>query len=338
MTIRVGVVGGAYGATSHLPTFAALPAYDVVAVATGRQSTADAVAARFGVRPVVGYEALCADPDVDLVCVVTRPSRHEEMVLAAAAAGKHVFCEAPLAMSVASGERMAGAVATAGVVGVVGMQSRFSAGVWQLRELVRSGWLGTVENVAATAFYPTFTRPEAVAGSGWCADARNGASSLRVHGLHTADVVRWMLGEFTDVSGVAATRRAKWPGGAPATSVDSAVVAGLVGGAPCSIHTSWVAGFGGGWRLELHGSAGRLVATADGHTGHFPVTVSADRQLPDHTPEPRHAIAPEAPNYGLAGLLCRLADVLEGKPDEDLPTFADGQAMLRIATAVDGLG
>lgn len=342
--VRVGVIGAAYGGVSHLPTFAALPEYEVVAVATSRAETARAAADRFGVaRAYRGYEALCADPDVDLVCVATRPSLHAEMVLAALEAGKHVFCEAPLAVSVAEAEVLCAAARRAGRVAVVGMQSRFAGGVSRLRELVRDGWLGTLENVHATAFYPTFTREEAVRGSGWCGDASNGASSLRVHGLHTADIVRWLFGEFGEVGGVVATRRPAW-GAVSVSSVDSGVIVGSVGGAPCSIHTSWVARFGGGWRLELHGSEGYLVGTADGHTGHFPVTVRgarADFSLGDvggGVAQDRHGIGVLAANYALAGLLCEVARAVGGEANADLPGFADGLAMLRIAEGVEGGG
>ena len=345
--LRVGVIGTAYGGVSHLPTFAARPEYEVVAVATSRPETARAAAERFGVpRAVVGYSALCADPEVDLVCVATRPRAHPEMVLAALEAGKHVFCEAPLAPTVAEAEVLCRAAQRAGVVAVVGMQSRFSSGLWRLRELVRDGWLGTVQNVHATAFYPTFTRPEAVRGSGWCADAANGASSLRVHGLHTADLIRWMLGEFRQVRGVIATRLPVWSADGEqraASSADSAVLTGSVAGAPCAVHTSWVARFGSGWRLELHGSDGYLRATAEGHTGHFPVTVtgaSVDRAPHEIAGAPPlaghgHDIGPTAANHALAGLLCRLARRITGAAEPDLPEFADGLAVLRLAAAAE---
>ncbi len=91
MTVRVGVVGASYAVGTHLPVYAALPDVELVAVATAHEDTARAVAERFGARPYVGFEALCADPDVDLVDIATRPSRHREMAEAALAAGKDVL-------------------------------------------------------------------------------------------------------------------------------------------------------------------------------------------------------------------------------------------------------
>ena len=338
MTVRIGVVGASYAVGTHLPVYAALGSgaevdVELVAVATAHEDTARAVADRFGVRAHVGFAALCADPEVDLVDIATRRSRHREMAAAALAAGKDVLVEAPLAPSVADGEAMAQAAAAAGRRAWVDMQSRFWPGLQEFRALVAGGWLGTVENVVATAFYPTFTRPEAVAASGWCAAAEHGASSLRVHGLHTADLVRWIFGDL-DVTGAAsATRRPEWPGGVTATSADSvAFTARLPGGAVCSVHTSWVARHGEGWRLAAHGSDGTLVATAAGHTGHFPVRLRGARA---DEPELRDLIVPgeEQATFPFAELVRRIA-----AGGSDVPTFADGLAALRVADAVERIG
>jgi predicted dehydrogenase len=181
MSLRIGVIGASYAAATHLPAYAALAAdgvAEVVAVATSRRETADAAARRFGVPTAhVGFEALCADPDVDLVDVVTRPSRHRPMAEAALAAGKHVLVEAPLAATVADGEALEAAADKANRSGVVDLQSRFWPGLAELHRLVHDGYLGRVQNIVATAFYPTFTQQVAVAASGWCADATTGAST-----------------------------------------------------------------------------------------------------------------------------------------------------------------
>ncbi|RTL67280.1 MAG: Gfo/Idh/MocA family oxidoreductase [Pseudonocardiaceae bacterium] len=337
--LRVGVVGASYASGTHLPVYAELAEagiVELVAVATAHLETSDAVAAKFDVPHAhVGYEALCEDPDVDLVDVATRPSRHKDMALAAIAAGKHVLCEAPLAPTVDDGLAMARAAADAGVCGVVDMQSRFRPGIAELRRLVLDGYVGRVDNVAAQAFYPTFTMPAAVASSGWCADASDGASSLRVHGLHTTDILRWTFGELTDVTGTAATRQPSWPGGEgpiPATSVDSAAyTARTADGAVVSVHTSWVAPFGAGWRLVVHGSEGVLVAEAAGHTGHFPVGLSGARRGDD-------CLRPLLPaEGGPTEPFALLVRALAMGDTDDIPTFDDGVAALRVAAAVDGL-
>ena len=353
--LRIGVVGASYSAGTHLPTYALLPEVEVVAVATSRAATAEAAAERFGIpRAYAGYDQLCADPDIDLVDVATRPSRHRNMVETALAAGKHVLCEVPFAPSVVDGQAMAYAADRAGRLGLLDLQSRFWPGLWELHRLIRAGYLGVLENVEVRAFYPTFTRPERVEGSLWCADAPNGASTLRVHGLHTADLIRWLFGELSEVTGTAATRRPVWPapaGPLPATSRDSVAFTGrLADGAVCSVHSSWVAWHGSGWRLAAYGSEGVLVASAAGHTGHFPVRVEGARADDEGLREIRPMagldevteLPPDAPTYPFARLVRRLALSLQADDPAaavaaaQVPTFADGLGLLLLADAVDG--
>lgn len=339
--VRIGVVGLHYAAATHLPVYAALAEeglVELVAVATAHRETADAALRTYPVRRAhVGYEALCADPEIDLVDVATRPSLHTQMVGAALAEGKNVLCEAPLAASYAEGEALLAAADRAGTTAVVDMQSRFWPGLMELRRLVADGFVGRVDNVAASAFYPTFTRRAAVGSSGWCADSSHGASSLRVHGLHTADLIRWTFGELHDVRGMVARRQPEWPGPdgpVPADSVDSATwMARLDNGALCSVHSSWVARGGAGWRLEVHGAEGSLLAEAAGHTGHFPVRVSGGRL--DAPPE--ELVAGEGrPTDPFDRLVRELVHRVRWTgAGLDLPTFADGVAALRVAEAVD---
>jgi predicted dehydrogenase len=212
--------------------------------------------------------------------------------------------------------------------GIVDMQSRFRPGLAELRRLVRDGFVGRVDNVSVQAFYPTFTQPAAVAGSGWCADARYGASSLRVHGLHTTDLLRWTFGELEEVCGTVATRLPEWPGGVAATSVDSAAFSARTSdGAVVSVHTSWVAPFGAGFRMVVHGSEGMLLAEAAGHTGHFPVRLTGDRGDGPAELVPATGGATEP----FAALIRAVA----AGDHTDLPTFADGVAVLRIAATVE---
>ena len=345
--LRVGVIGASYAAGSHLPVYAELPEIEVTAIATAHRDTAEAAARRFAIPAAYDdYRELCRSADVDLVDVVTRPSLHEPMVAEALRAGRHVLCEAPLAPDAATGARMVAAAEAAGTLALVDMQSRFAPGLWHLRRLVREGWLGRPANIQATAFYPTFTRPEKAASSVWCADAAYGASSLRVHGLHTADLISWIFGPLTDVTGLAATQVAAWDapsGSIAATSADSsALVARTAGGALCSLHTSWVAWHGGGWRLEAYGTEGRLLAEAAGHTGHYPVALygaragdDAMRRI-DPPADDIPGVPADAPGRAFAGLARQLARATAGDPDPDLPTFDDGLARLNLAAAVEG--
>jgi predicted dehydrogenase len=166
-----------------------------------------------------------------------------------------------------------------------------------------------------------------------------------------------------------ATLSPAWPGlDRPVSSADSAAYTAVIGdgpgaGALCSVHTSWTAVGGSGWRLTAYGTEGVLVASAAGHTGHFPVRLEGARG----GARLETLVAPEegVPSWYPFGALVRelagwvtgsggsaegpgaagAADRLEATGGleavgglgglGDVPVFADGVAALRVADAVE---
>jgi predicted dehydrogenase len=106
--IRVGFVGaGANCRRHHLPKLQAQPGVEVIAVANRTRESGERVAKEFGIARVHDdWRAVVEAPDVDAVCIGTWPYMHCEVTLAALAAGKHVLCEARMAMNAAEGLRM----------------------------------------------------------------------------------------------------------------------------------------------------------------------------------------------------------------------------------------
>ena len=107
-TIRVGFVGaGANTRLHHLPKLRAQPGVELVAVANRSKESGERVAKEFGIARVHDdWREVVRAPDVDAVCIGTWPYTHCEMTLAALAAGKHVLCEARMAMNAAEGRQM----------------------------------------------------------------------------------------------------------------------------------------------------------------------------------------------------------------------------------------
>ena len=98
--LKVGIIGvnttGGWAGEAHVPAVKALESMTLAAVATSRQETADEAAHAFGAeKAYAGGLALIADPDIDIVTVATRVPDHRGLLLAAAAAGKHVYSEWP---------------------------------------------------------------------------------------------------------------------------------------------------------------------------------------------------------------------------------------------------
>jgi predicted dehydrogenase len=107
-----------------------------------------------GLRLAPDYAALLADPAVEAVVLATPHSQHTAQVVAAAQAGKHVFCEKPFALTRTDAETAVDATRRAGVTLGLGYNRRFHPEMTKLRERIRSGALGTVLHVEATMTFP----------------------------------------------------------------------------------------------------------------------------------------------------------------------------------------
>ncbi len=114
----------------------------------------DAFAREKQLRLAPSYEALLADPAIDAVVLATPHSLHASQVIAAAAAGKHVFCEKPFTLTKREAEAAVAAVQKAGVTLGLGYNRRFHPEMAKLRERIRSGELGTILHVEATMTVP----------------------------------------------------------------------------------------------------------------------------------------------------------------------------------------
>ena len=146
-SIRVGIIGAnpgrGWALTSHLPALQVLPGFEVTAVATTRQESADETAKAFGIPHAFGDATeLLSHPDVDVVSVCVKVPHHYEYVRAAIEAGKHVYCEWPLGANSEQASELAALAAARGVRHVVGLQGRKSPLVNFVRDLVAEGYVG----------------------------------------------------------------------------------------------------------------------------------------------------------------------------------------------------
>ena len=141
-------------------------------------------------------EAL-ADPKIDAVVLATPHSLHTEQVVAAAAAGKHVFCEKPFALHKEEAEQSVAATEAAGVVLGLDYNRRLHPEMVNLRDRIESGGLGTILHVEANM---TFPNGLALAGDAWRAD-RNEApcGGLTPMGIHAIDGMIDLCGEIDEV-------------------------------------------------------------------------------------------------------------------------------------------
>lgn len=156
----------------------------------------DAGAAGFGVCENLG-DAL-KDPAIKAVIVATPHSLHEAQVVAAAQAGKHVFCEKPLGLTFASAERSVVACRAAGVRLGIGHERRFEPAIERLAQLVRGGQLGKVLHAEADFSHDLIA---SLPDDNWRNDPREcPAGAMTGSGIHLTDLLIWMFGRADSVS------------------------------------------------------------------------------------------------------------------------------------------
>ena len=176
---------------------------DYRAVCDLDQSRAQSFADVAGVPLVTSHWRCVIDsPEVNVVYVCVPTAGHMEMVLAAAKRGKHVFCEKPLATNLRDVEEMVAAVERAGVNAGVGLILRHSPILTVLKALTEDARLGRLMTIVFRddQFFPIQGHYQ----SDWRKDRRlAGAGTLLEHSIHDVDVLRWLAGEVSSVSGTA---------------------------------------------------------------------------------------------------------------------------------------
>jgi predicted dehydrogenase len=175
----------------------------LAAVATSAQDTADEAAHKFGVGKAYGSgAALIADPDVDIVTVATRVADHRELVLAAVAAGKHVYSEWPLGRGSLEAVELALAADAAGVHHVIGLQLRASPAVRAAHARLAADGIGRLLSLSAfsssAGFGPTVAAPFV-----YLEDPAAFANLVTIQGAHTLDLVAALGGDPTTLAALA---------------------------------------------------------------------------------------------------------------------------------------
>src|SRR5205823_12650637 len=147
--LRLGVVGAnpnvGWASRTHMPALLALSEYELTAVCTTKQESAEASAQKYEAdRAYWNYRELVADSDVEVVDVCVKVPYHHEIVMAALEAGKHVYCEWPLGATLSQASQMADLAASRGLHTMVGLQARAAPSINRIRELIAEGWVGRV--------------------------------------------------------------------------------------------------------------------------------------------------------------------------------------------------
>ena len=270
--IRLGIIGAnshmGWAPRSHLPAIVASPEFELTAVCTTRQESAEESAKKYGARMAFDdYRKMLAHPDIDAVAVVLRVPSHYEPTVAALNAGKHVYTEWPLGQNTAQAREMAELARAKGVRNMVGLQARAAPGIQYARELVDTGYLGEVMSCHVSLVRDGLL--QRTSDRTWQRDDELGAHTLTIACGHTIDALRFVVGDFSQVSTVVSTQADQWfetdtQRMVDVTAPDNILVSGrLANGGVASVHIASNPWAGSGYRMEIYGREGTLEVSSE---------------------------------------------------------------------------
>ena len=269
--IRLGLIGasvkGTWSARSHLPAVQASSEVELTAVCTTRADSAEAARQAWGARLAFeDYRKMIASPEIDAVAIVVRVPSHYAPTKAALEAGKHVYCEWPLGRTTAEAVELSALAKAGRLVTAVGLQARVNPALMHMKEQVEAGFVGEVMAVHVSLMREgVLSRPSHRT---WQRDAELGANTLTIANGHTVDAMRFVTGDFRRLSAVVATQAKQWLDTGTktlldVTSPDNVLLSGrLASGAVASVHIGAIPFAGSGYRMEIYGRDGTLVATS----------------------------------------------------------------------------
>ncbi len=198
--LRVGVAGLGVAASQILPSFNEGSPFELVAGADTQAAARQAFSANYDRPALASVEELCAHPDIDVIWVSTPNTLHAEHTVAAAAAGKHVICEKPMAVTLGECDRMISAAQENGVLLLQGHSKIYQPPMRMMRQILKSGRLGRVIQIQSTNFNDWLQRPRLAPEL----ETKLGGGIVYRQGPHMVDIVRFLAGGMAKrVAGVA---------------------------------------------------------------------------------------------------------------------------------------
>ena len=251
--MRIGLIGlGRIGAF-HAGTLSALPSVTSLVVTDAAPAAITAVVEKYGVESADTPEKLLAS-GVDGVIVAAATDAHPELIVGAVEAGIPVFCEKPVAKTMAEGVAVARRVAGSNVPVQIGYPRRFDAGFTAVRQAVASGELGWIHTVRSTTLDPAPPPAAYLAVSG---------GIFRDCTVHHFDAVRWVTGqEVVEVYATGSDRGDPTFADLGDVAFASAVLT-LADGARAVVSNSRYNARGYDVRMEVHGSDDSIAAGLD---------------------------------------------------------------------------
>lgn len=254
--VRVGVVGVGRAGLIHARNFAKrVPGAQLTAAADPFGEALQNARAEFGdIETFTDYDDMMRSAAVDAVVVVTPTNLHLDVVTKAAAAGKHVLCEKPMAMTVDECRQMIDACDAAGVKLQVAFMRRFDHGFRYAKEQIDAGAIGEVVLVKSLTHGPSRPQP-------WMLDIDKSNGPLAEVSSHDIDTLRWFAGsDITEVYAIAGNYRSQFAAADYPAFYDNVIVASrFADGKQGLIEGAVYVEYGYDARAEILGTKGVLL-------------------------------------------------------------------------------
>jgi len=257
VTVHVGLIGAGNISDTHARAFGEMPGATIAAVFAPMRARAEQLAARHGAAPYDALDRFLDHRPLDMVVVGTPSGLHADHGIAAARRGLHVLVEKPIDVTTARADALIAEASRAPVTLGVIFQDRLKPDVRRMKALVDDGRLGAP--ILADARVKWYRPPAYYAGSRWRGTrALDGGGALMNQGVHTVDLLLWLLGPVRRVAARTATAL-------HAIEVEDTAAALLefANGALGTLEATTAAFPGYSRRIELTGSNGTLILDGD---------------------------------------------------------------------------
>ncbi len=345
--VGIGIIGTGFARTTQIPGFRDCMGVKVAAIASRNRERAEAVAKEFEIPYVTDdWQELVAHKDVDLVSVVTPPSTHMEITLAALDQRKAVLCEKPMALNAGEAARMVEKANAVGVLALIDHELRFLNSRRVMRGMLQNGTIGTVRH--SNYVFRSDYRGSADRAWDWWSDEKMGGGTLGAIGSHAIDSFRWMLDtEITKTLGMLSThipQRNDKSSGEPrdVTTDDEAKLlfrfadGQLTQGATGSASLSVVESGKYENRLEIYGTKGARMVEETGELWRSPTGSGVWRPVQVDQDHMAQGMRESSWSRGFTALSVAIVDALRGgrKSVKDAATFEDGHRVQVVLDAI----
>jgi predicted dehydrogenase len=315
MALGWGIVGCGDVATKKVgPSFLHTEGASLLAAVSRRRSSAEAFATKFGVPTVYdSMDEMLQDKNIAVVYIATPPHLHYPLTIAAAAAGKHVLVEKPMALNPAQGNEMVSACRSNGVQLMVAHYRRLWPETAMMKKLIDDGALGEVVNARVQMTGNAAAEPAAV--SAWKLNPElSGGGWLMDVGCHRIDLLLYLLGEVRDVNALIDSVRWEHP-----VDNSSTFLLRFKSGAHTMGSFHWNVNFYSD-EFQIVGTQGQLLVARLG-SGKIRLQVGKEIQ----------EIATEAPVYTHSALLAHSIEALE----KGTPHLTSGETGVEVSKVIE---